>query len=220
MIEVGLNNEAARKIWIKNALGQVPAGARILDAGAGQCQFREFCAHLNYVAQDFTRYDGQGDTKGLHMGSWDYSRIDISSDITSIPVANASFDVIMCTEVLEHLPSPVAAIREFSRILRPGGQLVLTAPFCSLTHFAPYHFYTGFNRYFYERYLPEYGFTINEISENGNFFDYVAQEIHRIPNVLKTYTDIKLSRLNKVFLYFSIFVWVKFFLIDSIYWAF
>lgn len=201
MIKVGTHNEAQRKAWVKKTLGQIPAGSRILDAGAGQCQFREFCSHLDYVAQDFTKYDGQGDAKGLHMGSWDYSKIDIASDITAIPVADASFDAVMCTEVFEHLPDPVAAIREFSRLLRPGGHLVLTAPFCSLTHFAPYHFYTGFNRYFYERYLTEYGFVIDELTENGNFFEFLAQEIHRIPDVSKKYSNKKPSLLDKVALH-------------------
>ncbi len=201
MITVGTHNESARKAWVKNALGQIAAGSRILDAGAGQCQFREFCSHLDYVAQDFSKYDGQGDTKGLHMGSWDYSRIHIISDITAIPEADASFDAVMCTEVFEHLPDPVAAIREFSRLLRPGGKLILTAPFCSLTHFAPYHFYTGFNRYFFERYLPEYGLAIDELSTNGNFFEFIAQEVHRVSDVSKKYTGRRPTLLDRIALH-------------------
>lgn len=86
----------------------------------------------------------------------------------------------MCIEVFEHIPDPISAIKEFSRLLKPGGYLVITAPFCSSTHFAPYHFYTGFNRYFYEKHLGDNGFEITEINENGNFFEFVAQELLRV----------------------------------------
>lgn len=189
---VGTRNEATRAAWLEQALARIPAGSRILDAGAGQLRHKPLCAHLAYVSQDFAQYDGKGDGSGLQTGSWDQSRIDIVSDICAIPEPNGSFDAIMCVEVLEHLPDPRAALTEFARLLRPGGQLLLTAPFCSLTHFAPYHFNSGFNRYFYERHLPECGFTILELAENGNFFEYVAQEVRRLPEVAQRYAGRKL----------------------------
>jgi 2-polyprenyl-3-methyl-5-hydroxy-6-metoxy-1,4-benzoquinol methylase len=46
----------------------------------------------------------------------------------------------MCVEVFEHLPEPIKAVEEFARLFKPGGYLILTAPFCSLTHFAPLSF--------------------------------------------------------------------------------
>ena len=52
-----------------------------------------------------------------------------------------------------------------------------------MTHFAPYHFYTGFTRYFYEHYLPQFGFEIAERQPSGSYFDYIAQEIRRLPEV-------------------------------------
>jgi ubiquinone/menaquinone biosynthesis C-methylase UbiE len=172
-----------RETWLENTLSRIPASSRILDAGAGEQKYKKFCSHLQYVAQDFAQYDGKGDARGLQTEGWDQSKLDIVSDITAIPEPNGSFDAIMCIEVFEHLPSPVEAIREFARLLRPGGQVILTAPFCSLTHFAPYHFYTGFSRYFYETHLSACGFEINDLADNGNYFEYLAQEIRRIPTV-------------------------------------
>lgn len=189
MSNVGRNNESSRIAWLQKSLAQVSPGLRILDAGAGEQKFKELCKHLDYVAQDFAQYDGKGDERGLQTGGWDQSKLDIVCDITAIPEPDGSFDAIMCIEVFEHLPDPLAAIREFSRLLRPGGVVFLTAPFCSLTHFAPYHFYTGFSRYFYETHLPASGFYIDSLVENGNYFEYLAQEVRRIPTVAERYAN-------------------------------
>jgi len=186
---VGTENESTRVGWLEKTLSAIPAGSRILDAGAGECQFSRFCDHLTYVSQDFAQYDGRGDSGALQMGSWCQDGLDIVGDITEIPEEDASFDAIMCVEVLEHLPDPLAAIREFSRLLRPGGTLVLTAPFCSLTHFSPFHFASGFNRYFYEHHLPVQGFKIEEVEANGNYFEYLAQEVMRLCSIGERYSD-------------------------------
>ena len=188
-MKVGTLNEANRIAWVKKTLKKIPRGSKVLDAGAGQQQFKNFCSHLKYVSQDFAKYDGRGDKKGLQTKIWDNSNLDIVSDITSIPRPKASFDAILCTEVFEHLSDPLLALKEFSRLLKKEGYLIITAPFCSLTHFAPYHFYSVFNRYFYETHLPKFGFKIIEIKTNGNFFEYLAQEIRRIPEVKKMYAD-------------------------------
>ena len=106
----------------------------------------------------------------------------------------------MCTEVFEHIPDPIGAIKEFSRLLRPDGLLIVTAPFCSLTHFAPFHFYTGFNRFFYEKFLPENDFEIIELEFNGNYFEFIGREIRRIGSVANRYGGTKITLLDKVFL--------------------
>jgi SAM-dependent methyltransferase len=188
---VGLTNEKTRERWVEMTLGMIPEGSRILDAGAGTQCYRKYCNHLNYISQDFGEYDGQGDTAGLQTGDFNYGKLDIVSDIVSIPESDSSFDAIMCLEVFEHLPDPINAVREFARLIKPGGYLILTAPFCSLTHFAPFHFNTGFNKYWYEKHLNDNDFIITEMTPNGNFFEYLAQEIYRIPYVAERYSKCK-----------------------------
>lgn len=195
---VGTKNEAVRKEWLEKTLKLIPSGLRLLDAGAGELANKKFCKHLDYVSQDFCQYDGIGDSKGLQHGSWDTKKIDIVGDIADIAEDDESFDIILCTEVLEHLPDPIKALEEFQRLIKKGGILILTAPFCSLTHFAPYHYSTGFNRYFYEYHLGHLGFKIEEVTTNGNFFEYLGQEVRRIPSMADKYASQKASRIERL----------------------
>jgi SAM-dependent methyltransferase len=190
---LGQRNKSERDRWLGQVLSAIPRGSRILDAGAGEMQYEPLCAHLRYVSQDFAGYDGKGDGTGLHTGERRHTGLDIISDIVAIPEPDGSFDAVMCLEVLEHVPDPLAALRELARLLRSGGKLVLSAPFCSLTHYAPYHYATGFTRYFYERHLPELGFKIEQLETNGNFLEYLAQELRRIPYVAEKYASSKLD---------------------------
>ncbi len=180
-------NEKTRIAWVEQALKQVPAGSLILDAGAGEQQYRKFCSHLSYVSQDFAAYKPEELDLGLQMPKWEYGQLDIISDIIAIPRPDQSFDAILCTEVLEHIPDPNAALHEFARLLKPGGMLILTAPFCSMTHFAPYHYCTGFSVYYYQKWMEELGFEIRELKNNGNYFSFIGQEINRLPYVIEQY---------------------------------
>lgn len=191
-LNIGTQNEIYRVKWLEATLKKVPEGLTILDAGAGECQFKKFCGHLNYISQDFAQYEGNGDI-GLQTGQWDNSKLDIISDITSIPLEDNSVDAIMCTEVFEHIPNPVLALNEFNRLIKPGGYLIITAPFTSLTHFAPYHFASGLSRFFYEHHLPLNNFTIDDLDLNGNYFEFIGQEIRRIPSMANKYASQKLN---------------------------
>lgn len=175
-----------RERWVANTLRGLPAGGSLLDVGAGERRYRAACDHLEYVAQDIAEYDGHGNARGLHTGEWDVSKLDLVCDLYDIPEDRA-YDAVLCSEVLEHVTDPVAAMEKLARLVRPGGALIITAPFISVTHFAPYHYATGFSEYFYRFHLERLGFAIERLDPNGGFFDFLDQELSRIPFVRRTY---------------------------------
>lgn len=60
---------------------------------------------------------------------------DIVADVTvEIPLPAESVDTVICTEVLEHVRDPLAAIAEMARVLRPGGYMILASPFVHPVH--------------------------------------------------------------------------------------
>ena len=191
---VGLGNEKNRDKWLEKVINDIPNQSKILDAGAGELKYEKFCSHLDYTSQDFGKYTVEGNDEGKQTVNWDNSKIDIVSDIIDIPLPDKSFDAIMCVEVFEHIAEPVKAVKQFERILKPGGVLILTAPFCSITHFAPYYFANGYSKYWYEKILKDYNFIIDELVYNGNYFEYIAQEIHHLPRVEDRYSASHLVR--------------------------
>lgn len=171
-----------RDAWVARKAAAISAGARVLDAGAGQGRYRPLLAHTEYRAQDFAAYEGTD--SGPLPEDWAYVALDYVCDITAIPVEDASFDVVLCTEVLEHVPDPLAALRELTRVLRPGGTLLVTAPLGSGMHQEPYHFYGGFSSHFYRTHLGRLGYELREIAPLGGLLRHVAQEVHRAGRML------------------------------------
>lgn len=191
------SNDRNREEWILNTLKDIPEGQSLLDAGAGEQRYRKYCSHLEYVSQDFCQYKGKAIVGTGKDEVWNTDKIEIVSDIIDIPREDESFDNIMCTEVFEHIKRPELAIKEFYRLLKKNGRLVLTAPFASFTHMAPYHYCTGFNRFWYEEILTDNGFEIIEVTQNGNWFSYVGQEATRANYMSKEFSLKPMNLLAK-----------------------
>jgi SAM-dependent methyltransferase len=166
-------NQVERDRWVRAQAARIPAGSRVLDVGAGSAPYRQDFAHCEYRTHDFGKLEA-----GQLLNSG-YSRIDYVSDIAALPVRDASFDVVLCTEVLEHVPAPVDAVGELARILRPGGHLILTAPLGSGIHQEPFHFYGGYTPFWYQRFLTDAGFRDIAIESNCGSFRFFAQEALR-----------------------------------------
>jgi SAM-dependent methyltransferase len=116
--------------FVQQAAAATAAGARVLDAGAGDSPYRELFAHCEYAASDWT--------ESVHPGA---RLADIVAPLHDIPVEDASFDAVLCTQVLEHVPDPGAVLAELHRVLAPGGRLWLTVPFVGELHEEPHDFF-------------------------------------------------------------------------------
>lgn len=181
-----LDNLNERTEWVKRQLELVPSGSLLLDAGCGSQQFRKYCKHLDYKAQDFGQYIADekkmlgAESGGLGAGhGYQYGKLDYIGDIWEISEDDSVFDAILCTEVFEHIPYPNETIAEFSRLLKPGGKLILTAPSNCLRHMDPYFYYSGFSDRWYEKVLSENNFEIKEIIAVGDYYSWMSVEIAR-----------------------------------------
>ncbi len=163
-------NLVRRDRWIAEQAAKIPSGTKVLDVGAGSCPYRRLFAHCDYRSHDLAPLRGDQ----LRHGA--YGHLDYVSDLAAIPVPDASFGAILCTEVLEHHPEPITVVRELARILEPGGRLILTAPLGSGIHQEPYHFYGGYTPWWYQRFLTEAGFGEITIESNERSFRFFAQE--------------------------------------------
>jgi len=153
----------------------------ILDVGSGSSPYRNLFKNHEFKTHDFKQLSSD---QLLHKDG--YGLIDYVCDIEKIPVKDNSFDVIICTEVLEHVPNPIGALKEMARILKSGGKLLITAPLGSHIHRDPYHFYGGFTPFFYEKYLIEFSFNQISVVPNGGFYSFYFQESLRFINLSRT----------------------------------
>ena len=189
-----------REAWIAEKAATLCRGSKVLDVGAGECPYRKWFSHCEYLTQDLAQY--RGTITGSEFERWRYGQIDYVCDSNKIPVPDGSFDVALCTEVLEHVPKPIDTLRELSRILVRGGRLFLTAPLGSGLHQQPFHFYGGYTPHFYGKFLVECGLEIVEMRPIGGLLKHVGQEAYRAGRMIAAKAPHKLSLLTRFILMF------------------
>ena len=112
--------------WMEAQLGGLSHEARILEVGCGDASFTKCLAAFSphVTAIDLSASQIEQNTRvhpGIHFLQHDVAE--------TFPFASGTFDVIWCSEVLEHLFDPAFALAEMHRVMAPGGRLLVTVPF-------------------------------------------------------------------------------------------
>jgi SAM-dependent methyltransferase len=136
---------------LEYAAGRYARG-RLLDVGCGSKPWRGlFAEHVDeHVGIDFVPSERDPNAVDIIAGAYD------------IPLPDEEADTVLMTSVLEHLEEPERGVAEAFRLLRPGGHLILTAPFIWPIHEAPRDFFR-YSPYGLRHLLEEAGFEVIEV---------------------------------------------------------
>jgi SAM-dependent methyltransferase len=138
----------------------------VLDVGCGRRPYQKsfFAGATRYIGTDYLS---------------DRSQPDVISSALQVPFAAGSFDTVVSTEVLEHVPDPLRALREMERVLKPGGYVILSTPMYWPRHEVPYDFF----RYPYDGILylvKEGGLELTKLFNRGRSYAFVGQAIQHV----------------------------------------
>lgn len=151
---------------VRELAAALPPGARVLDAGAGECRHAVHFKGRQYVAVDLACGDAL----------WDYRRLSAIADLASLPFPEAAFDAVLNVVTLEHVRDPHSVLAEMARVLRPGGRLLLVVPQEWEIHQAPNDYYR-FTRYGVRHLLHGAGFGSIQVLAAGGFFRLLARRL-------------------------------------------
>ncbi|MBZ0257721.1 class I SAM-dependent methyltransferase [bacterium] len=138
---------------------------RILDAGAG---ITAYAPALKESVEDYVAVDIQY-----------HSRLDAVGSVMQLPLRDEAFDGVFCSQVLEHVDDPQAALHEFFRCMKPGGALALSVPHLAYLHNEP-HDYFRYTKHGLRVLLQRAGFVDIEIQPAGGLLSFLGH----IPSVI------------------------------------
>jgi SAM-dependent methyltransferase len=135
----------------------------LLDLGCGNRPYRE--------------YYPQGPAIGADVQQSPLGCVDVLIEPGGrLPLDDASFETVLCTQVLEHVEDPIRLLAEAHRVLKPGGRLILTCPFIWELHERP-HDYLRFSEYWLRKALTEAGFEVELLQRQGGDLATIGQLI-------------------------------------------
>jgi SAM-dependent methyltransferase len=162
----------------------------VLDVGCGQAPYLRFYEKFSrsVILADIYELDKTTNRPELY----------VQADATlPLPFHNEQFDCVIATELIEHLPRPHSFLTEVYRILKPGGCLLLSAPFSYPIHEAPrdYFRYTHYGLKFL---IESSRFELSEISTIGSLnavlWDILSKGMNTILNgKLVDYVNLKMA---------------------------
>ncbi|MDB6138320.1 MAG: SAM-dependent methyltransferase [Verrucomicrobiaceae bacterium] len=154
-------------------------GMRVLDAGSGRLPEQHLRSELLATGAALETLDflpGEG--------------VDHTADVADTKLPDQSYDVILCMQVLEHVPNPQAVCAELYRMSKPGAHVMVSAPQSAWLHNLPYHFfhYTNIGM---RQILEQAGFEVITLDPQGGHFTTLAVMNHYTCRVLEELAERK-----------------------------
>jgi len=151
------------------------ARGKLIDLGCGNIPLYQ--AYGQYIKDVLCTDRDLSDRRTLHL--------DLVCDLRHpLPIRDNEYDTLVLSDVLEHILTPGLLWDEMSRILAPGGIIILNTPFLYALHEQPKDYYR-YSRYALEHFVSQSGFKIIELRPLGGSLevltDFIAKHIHTIP---------------------------------------
>jgi SAM-dependent methyltransferase len=154
------------------------AHGRLLDMGCGYVPLYD--AYRDLVSENIC-IDWQNTA---HVNPYLDQMVDLTG---ALPFERGSFDTVLLTDVLEHIPEPSSLMCEIARILRPGGKLILGVPFFYWLHEVP-HDYFRYTEFALRRFCEQSGLRVVELVPYGGLpevlLDLISKGLNFLPRPL------------------------------------
>ena len=165
------------------------AHGRLIDIGCGNKPYEEmFAGHISeYIGCDIVQSSE--------------NRVDVLCEATSIPLPNATFDTVLCSQVIEHVVDHRGLLREAFRLLRSSGILILSGPMYWPLHEEPFDFFR-FTEHGLRYLLSDAGFEVDQIKRNGGKWATCGQVlVHTIQGSNRLNRRFVIRSINRLFSY-------------------
>lgn len=138
---------------------------KLLDFGCGEKPYQSLFTQVSsYTGLD---YNGEGHD---HQ----HEAVDVYYDGVTIPFENESFDSVFTSEVFEHVFGLQQILPEINRVMKTGGQILITCPFAWEEHEIPID-YARYTQFALKDMLAKNGFKLTMVDKNGHFMSALHQ---------------------------------------------
>ncbi len=164
-LDYSLRRHFVDKFYFRH-VPKLPAGSLVLDLGGTKVRKRG--------RFDISAFPVKVEYANIDPGT----KPDYVCDAVSVPVEDGTFDAVICAELLEHVLRPVDVLCEACRLLKPGGVLLLTAPFHVNIHGHPDDYGRYTDTWLAEN-LSGIGFEVATVERQGMIFSVLADMLKR-----------------------------------------
>lgn len=137
---------------------------KLLDFGCGSKPYKSLFHVTEYIGVDF---ENEGHPH-------DNEQIDVYYDGRNLPFEDKYFDSVLCSEVFEHVFNLEDTLNEINRVMKMGGNILITCPFVWNEHEVPFD-YARYTRFALKNILTKSGFEITHFIKSGNFITTITQ---------------------------------------------